>query len=104
MAALAGGHIGVAVIARAAVNAVAVLLDFGGVAGGAELRASDSPGDIVGAVADDAGLWIIGIAQSRVSACGHGFGSVGVAGNAGGGGGLCAVGLRGGSGVAVDAP
>jgi hypothetical protein len=103
MAAPAGGNIGVAVIERAAVDAGPVLLDFGGVAGSAELRTSDRLRYVAGAVAGDAGLRVIGIAESCVSARGHFFGSVGVAGDAGGGRGLHIVRLRGGSGVAIHA-
>ena len=65
--------------------------------------AGDGFRHVVGAVAGDAGLRVVGIAQSRMSAGGHLFGGVGVAGDAGGGSGFRAVRLRCGSGVAIDA-
>src|SRR5580700_9835018 len=101
--ALTGGNIGVAMIERAAVDAGPVLLYFARVACSAELRTGDGLCHVADAVAGDAGSRVVGIAQRRVSARGHFFGSVRVAGNARHRCSLRVVRLRRGSAVAIDA-
>jgi hypothetical protein len=79
MAALTGGNIGIAFGLGSAMDAGAVLFNFARVARRAKLGSGDSFGRVGGAVASDAGLRVVGIAESGVSARGHGFRRIGVA-------------------------